>query len=272
MNLSAMKTIRLTKKYAIFWLTFIAIVLLNAGCTSVDPRDSAPKNVNIDLASIKDAVPEELPFSRYGNPKSYDVFGKTYHVLETNRGYKEQGDASWYGTKFHGKRASSGETYDMYAMTAAHKTLPIPSYVKVTNLDNQKQIIVKINDRGPFHTGRIIDLSYVAALKLDVVKHGTGRVEVEAIESASVVNFAKEKALFVQIGAFSEEQNAQRIHEKLSQASIKSHIHRVDLSAKQIIYRVRVGPFQQREGANSMLASIEKLGVVDAKIFTDNKE
>ena len=267
-----MKVMTLIKKHSAHCAVLGIVILFNSGCTGVDERDSAPRNVNIDLASIKDAVPEELPYSRYGNPKSYDVFGKTYHVLETNQGYKERGDASWYGTKFHGKRASSGETYDMYAMTAAHKTLPIPSYVKVTNLDNQKQIIVKVNDRGPFHTGRIIDLSYVAALKLDVVKHGTGRVEVEAIESASVVRFAKEKSLYVQIGAFSDEKNAQRIHDKLSQASIKSDIHQVNLSAKQMIYRVRVGPFQQRENANMMLASIEKLGVVDAKIFTDNKE
>ena len=128
-----------------------------------------------------DPIPRKLPISRYGNPTSYEVFGQTYHLLSTNVGYTERGVASWYGKKFHGRRASSGEPYNMYAMTAAHKTLPIPVYAKVTNLENGRSVIVKINDRGPFVKNRLIDLSYAAATKLGVVKKGTAPVEVTTI-------------------------------------------------------------------------------------------
>ncbi|MDH5183435.1 MAG: septal ring lytic transglycosylase RlpA family protein [Gammaproteobacteria bacterium] len=136
----------------------------------------------VDPARVGDAVPRVEPRSRYGNPIRYTQFDKTYTLLKACKDYKSQGDASWYGTKFHGQRTSSGETYDMYSMTAAHKTLPIPCYARVTNLDNGKSIVVRINDRGPFHEGRIIDLSYVAAAKLDMLKKGTARVEVSVID------------------------------------------------------------------------------------------
>ncbi len=126
-------------------------------------------------------TPHQLPISRYGNPSSYEVHGKTYHLLPTNQGYTERGVASWYGEKFHGRRASCGETYNMYAMTAAHKTLPIPVYAQVTNLENGRKIIVKINDRGPFVKNRLIDLSYAAATKLGIVGKGTAPVEVTTI-------------------------------------------------------------------------------------------
>ena len=125
--------------------------------------DSAPKK-KIDVETIPNAIPKKEPKSRYGNPKSYVVFGKRYYVMDSGKGYIEKGIASWDGTKFHGRRTSSGETYDMYAMTAAHKSLPLPTYVQVTNLSNSKFIVVKVNDRGPFHENRIIDLSYTACL------------------------------------------------------------------------------------------------------------
>lgn len=146
-------------------------------------QDSAPLPHEIppNLEKLPDAVPQAEPRSRYGNPPSYEVFGKRYHVLPTAEGYRERGHASWYGRKFQGRRTSSGEPYDMFAMTAAHKTLPLPSYVRVTNLKNGRSIVVKVNDRGPFHPGRIIDLSYTAALKLDILKHGAAPVEVEAL-------------------------------------------------------------------------------------------
>ena len=143
--------------------------------------DSAPKT-KLDVKRIKDAVPRVEPKSRGGNFSPYTVLGKTYTVLDSSNGYKARGDASWYGTKFHGRLTSNGERYNMYAMSAAHKSLPIPTYVKVTNLENRRQIIVRINDRGPFHPGRIIDLSYAGASKLDMLKKGTARVEVEAID------------------------------------------------------------------------------------------
>lgn len=135
-----------------------------------------------DLAAIPDAVPRREPFSRYGNPEKYEVFGKTYRVQRSARGHVERGLASWYGPGFHAERTSSGEPYDMYAMTAAHKTLPIPVYVRVTNLKNNRSVIVRVNDRGPFVGDRIIDLSYTAAWKLDMLRDGTTPVEIRVIE------------------------------------------------------------------------------------------
>lgn len=145
------------------------------------PGDAAPQH-NVDLTRITDATPRIEAPSRYGNPKSYVVRGKRYHVMANSIDFKQQGIASWYGTKFHGRKTSSGEAYDMFTMTAAHKTLPLPTWVEVTNHDNQKRIIVKVNDRGPFISGRIIDLSYVAAAKLGVLTTGTARVSIRAID------------------------------------------------------------------------------------------
>lgn len=136
-----------------------------------------PRNVD----RIPDAVPKVEPMARRGN-KTYQVYGKTYHPLTSSKNYRETGLASWYGTKFHGNSTSSGEPYDLYAMTAAHRTLPLPTYARVTNTRNGKSIIVKINDRGPFHSNRLIDLSYAAARKLGIYGHGTGHVTVEAID------------------------------------------------------------------------------------------
>jgi len=166
-------------KLVLIWL--VCSVLM-AACTSpLTQKDSAPKKpTRIDRA--EKVIPKVEPKSKYGNPKSYVVFGQRYYTLPTAKGHVEQGIASWYGTKFHGRRTSSGETYDMYAMTAAHKTLPLPTYARVTNMKNGRSIIVRINDRGPFHDNRIIDLSYAAAVKLGIVTTGTGLVEVRAID------------------------------------------------------------------------------------------
>ncbi|WP_458525915.1 septal ring lytic transglycosylase RlpA family protein [Onishia taeanensis] len=135
-----------------------------------------------DVAKVPDAVPRPEPRARGGNRSRYEVWGKTYHVLDDPRGYRQEGIASWYGEKFHGYATASGDIYDMYEMSAAHRSLPLPSYVRVTNLDNDRRVIVRVNDRGPFHEDREIDLSYAAAARLDILGHGTGRVSVEAID------------------------------------------------------------------------------------------
>ena len=142
--------------------------------------DSAP-DAEIDVSLIPEPEVVAEPRSRYGNRSTYSVLGKKYHVLDDAEGYVEEGLASYYGTKFHGRKTSNMEVYDMYAFTAAHKTLPLPSYARVTNLDNGKTVVVRVNDRGPFHKGRIIDLSYAAAIKLGITHAGTGRVEVRAL-------------------------------------------------------------------------------------------
>ena len=160
-----------------------ALLLCSCGYTpslSSQKPDSAGRAVNTN--AIGNAVPKVDPITRAGNKSPYKVFGKTYFLLPTSIGYKESGIASWYGTKFHGRKTANGETYNMYGMTAAHKSLPIPSYVRVTNIENRRSIIVRVNDRGPFHGPRIIDLSYVGAIKLGFAEQGTAKVLVEAID------------------------------------------------------------------------------------------
>lgn len=145
-------------------------------------KDGPPLNPK-KVDHIPNAQPKPEPLSRYGNPNSYEVFGKTYHVLKkVQHGHTQTGMASWYGTKFQGKRTSSGEPYDLYAMTAAHKHLPLPTYVSVKNLKNNREIVVKVNDRGPFVDDRIIDLSYAAAQKLGIFEVGTAPVCVTVID------------------------------------------------------------------------------------------
>ena len=163
-------------------------VSTSASTTSSIPGvDGAPTG-DVDVSRIPDAVPKTESVTRAGNKNPYTVFGKTYHLLPAGSAYRAEGMASWYGTKFHGRKTANGETYDMYGMTAAHKTLPIPSYVKVTNLANQRSVIVRVNDRGPFHGNRIIDLSYAAAKKLAYAGPGTARVQVEAIDPGDYQN------------------------------------------------------------------------------------
>ena len=161
-------------------LLLITALLQSCAGGSAPDADGPP-----DASSVPpvppDAVPRVEPRSRYGNPSSYVVFGRRYHVMNSAHDYVERGIASWYGRKFHGRRTSSGEPYDMHAMTAAHKSLPLPSYVRVTNLKNGRSTVVRVNDRGPFHENRIIDLSYAAARKLDILGEGTGMVEVRAL-------------------------------------------------------------------------------------------
>lgn len=161
-------------------LCLLASMLL-ASCGSKEIRDREPRG-SVSIPDLPgDAVPRPEPRSRYGNGPNYEVFGKGYTVMPSGSGYTERGVASWYGEKFHGRLTSNRETYDMYGMTAAHKTLPLPTFVRVRNLRNNKSIVVRVNDRGPFVHNRIIDLSYAAALKLDMVTDGTSLVEVTAI-------------------------------------------------------------------------------------------
>ncbi|NQZ29804.1 MAG: septal ring lytic transglycosylase RlpA family protein [Oceanospirillaceae bacterium] len=147
-------------------------------------KDYGP-DAEVDVSHVKDAVPKIERLSPGGNRSRYEVLGKNYSVMASSAGYSETGGASWYGKKFHGYLTANGEKYDMFKMTAAHKSLPIPTYVQVTNMANGRKVIVRVNDRGPFHKGRIIDLSYAAAAKLDMLKQGTSQVEVVAIDPAT---------------------------------------------------------------------------------------
>jgi rare lipoprotein A len=186
------------------WAPSVAAALVLAACRTVGPPREhaaptpvpAPKGTAVTPPpaafgtpplvpqNVPDAVPRIEPRSRYGNPPFYDVFGKRYHVLSASSGYVERGVASWYGPGFHAERTSTGEPYDMYGMTAAHKTLPLPAYARVTNLQNGRSCVVRINDRGPFVSNRIIDLSWTAAAKLDMLRNGTAIVEVRVLDPA----------------------------------------------------------------------------------------
>lgn len=201
--------------------------------------------------------PMHAPLSRYGNPGAYKVRGHTYEVMTSSRGYHARGLASWYGTKFHSKRTSSGEGYNMYALTAAHKTLPLPTYVRVKNLSNGREAIVKVNDRGPFHTGRIIDLSYAAAAKLGITSKGTAPVEIEALTSTAPGKAAKPAHYYLQTGAFNSMQLAQAQRRKLSKLSRS----RVFVERYQKRYIVRVGPLADRNTAERLKATLKRHGV-----------
>jgi len=230
-----------------------------------------------DLDSIPDAVPRAEPRSRYGNPESYVVFGQTYRVQKSARGHVERGLASWYGPGFHAERTSSGEPYDMYAMTAAHKTLPIPAYVRVTHLENGRSVVVKVNDRGPFVGDRIIDLSYTAAHKLGMIRSGTAPVEIRVLDpgeetaspSPSPTAYSMPPSIgvtrYVQAGAFGARVNAEAMLARLRGAGIDNALIReVNIAGRQW-YRVQAGPVDQAAAVDALVERLQRAGVPDAR-------
>ncbi|QOC24125.1 septal ring lytic transglycosylase RlpA family protein [Wenzhouxiangella sp. AB-CW3] len=248
-------------------LPLIAVAVLLAGCgrevRMPGPEvDGAPDD-QLDPALIETPQPRPEPPSAYGNHSPYEVFGQTYHVRSTAEGYAERGIASWYGTKFHGRPTSSGEPYDMYRMTAAHRSLPLPTWAEVTRLDTGKTIIVRINDRGPFHPDRIIDLSWAAAVKLDMVDKGTAPVKVRAItfdEDQGVTPRPARVPVFVQVGAFSDQDRARGMAERLENAGLGPIHTETARNAGGPIWRVRVGPIDQVERARSLIERVTELG------------
>ena len=243
------------------WLA-AACCLLLAGCfgnkhESKSDQDG-PSSRKIDPSDIHDAVPRKEPRARYGNQSPYTVLGKTYTVLPTSNGYHERGIASWYGSKFHGRRTSSGEPYDMHLATAAHKSLPLPSYVEVKNLDNGRKMIVKVNDRGPFHEGRIIDLSYAAAIKLGVDQTGTANVEVRALDvgNSSRVSAKVPDGTFLQVGAFKSKSTATDLAGKMTAA----HLNPVTVKKNKGLYKVWIGPYATQWEIDASISRVVELG------------
>ena len=229
----------------------------NAGRYSIS-QDRAPTRI-VDLASIPEVIPEPLNRTGAGNRSPYTVLGKSYKVMPTEEGYNERGVASWYGEKFHGHKTSNGEVFDMFLASAAHKSLPIPSFLRVTNLDNNRSIVVRVNDRGPFHGDRVIDLSYAAAVKLGYADRGTARVQLESIVATGTsrdrgvrgANSAGNETLrvsstegkYVQIGAFSDLSAAKEVTSRVEEiTSLPVFIRTVNTSNNKILHRVRVGP------------------------------
>jgi len=223
------------------------------------------------MESIPDAVPRIEPRSAHGNPPFYDVLGRRYYVLASADGYLERGVASWYGPTFHGGNTSSGEPYDMYGMTAAHKTLPLPCYARVTNLRNGKSIVVRINDRGPFVANRLIDLSYTAAAKLDMIREGTTLVEVRALSPTVPDELTRSAAqpppaLYVQAGAFADQQHAQRLLARLQAAGLERVFIASPLQNGTHLYRVRLGPVESVAQFDELTARLTALGIPDARL------
>ena len=262
---------------------FLPVLLLSgvSACSFVAEKDSAPRQAAVDPAKVPDAVPRVEPRSELGNMRTYEVYGKRYYVLDSSEGFVQKGIASWYGTKFHGEKASSGEIYDMYAMTAAHKTLPLPTYLEVKNLENGRKIIARVNDRGPFHDNRIVDLSYVAAYKLDMLDKGTALVEIRAIDPRAYTGGGapvetrsrtpkRSKALdfYIQLGVFSDLTNAERLKDKLRPLGTPVRIEETRLHGG-VAFRVKVGPLNNIEVADMIVARLKRFDIHDYRIVLE---
>jgi len=256
----------MANKNAYFSITTLLMLITLGGCSYHSPQtppnqapiQDGPPKVRKDMTGITDAIPKPEALARYGNHSPYTVLGKTYEVMPSSEGYQREGIASWYGEKFSGRPTSSFEPYDPYAMTAAHKTLPLPTYVKVTNLENQKTVVVKVNDRGPFHDDRIIDLSYAAASKLGYMAKGTARVHIEVIATALLQPAPKNKAqttqkpkltFYLQVAALSKPEAAQKLENTLKTLTDVPVYTRQTEQNTTVIHRVQIGPFENEQSA-----------------------
>jgi len=262
--------------------------------TTVAPPKSRPDKDGTpefrpDLHTIEDAIPHFEPVTVAGNKSPYTVLGKTYRIASQPYGYRQRGIASWYGTKFHGEFTSNGEPYDVYSMTAAHKTLPIPCYVRVRNLDNGRSVVVRVNDRGPFHDGRIIDLSYAAAWKLGYSNIGTANVEIELLDPGAPEWIAKrhemapasdfnasptavsvvQKQMWVQAGAFGTLEGARNMQQRVSAVTGMDAVITRTMSGDRELHRVRVGPLIDPQQAFDAQRKISAANLGNASIVTE---
>jgi rare lipoprotein A len=270
------------------WLVLLAVLV---GACAIGPKqpetkkpsyysdDGPPERIPDNLAQVPNAVPRDEPFHRFAN-RPYTVFGRTYVPIVNKEPRVERGIASWYGKKFHGQKTSSGEIYDMFAMTAAHPTYPIPSFARVTNVKNGRWVVVRINDRGPFHSNRVIDLSYAAADRIGIASAGSGLVEVERVFESPEPQAAVPQALpppaqlvietpvitqetaglWLQLGAFSSREGADAFRDKMSR-DLAWNLEPIQLAVRDGLHRVRLGPYRNREEAAAIADKVrETLG------------
>ena len=227
-----------------------------AGGYYLDDGPGASPPANLD--AIPDAVPRREPLHRFAN-RTYVALGSTYTPQTERTAFSEEGIASWYGRRFHGRKTASGEPYDMYAMTAAHPTLPIPSYARVTSLKNGRSVVVRINDRGPFHSKRVIDLSYTAAHKLGYLGQGSARVRVESVDpaDAGLAEDGADNGLFLQVGAFGQPENAHKLRDRL-QAQLELDDARLAVVLIGTLHRVQIGPYASEDDAHADRARVRE--------------
>ena len=273
-----------------FW-PILLVALVMAGCATTpkvregEPKkpsyysdDGPPDSIPANLDQIPEATPRDEPFHKFAN-KPYTVFGRTYVPVVNKEPSKERGIASWYGKKFQGQKTASGEPYDMFAMTAAHPTLPIPSYARVTNVKSGKSVIVRINDRGPFHSGRIIDLSYAAASRIGIAAAGSGLVEVERVFAATAPAapptttaaatvetpmVVEERGLWLQLGAFTSRESAESFRDKAAR-ELSWNNEPIEVASVDGLFRVRLGPYRNRGEALAISDKVrETLGFAPA--------
>lgn len=245
--------------------SMVVLALLLAACGGKD------RYRDIDTDRIKPWVPKSEKLSKYGNHSPYRVHGKVYRVNHDPSGFTQTGKASWYGKKFHGRPTSNQEVFDMYKLTAAHKTLPLPSYVEVTNLSNNKQVVVRVNDRGPFVGDRIIDLSYAAAKALDFVNQGIADVRIKVIKSPKDLtqNPIKQGLTYLQLGAFADKNAAYNLAKKASQLLGIETFVTILSTPSGALHRVRIGPVQSENRVNQLINKITANGIPDAKVITE---
>ena len=260
-------------------LAILALLIALAGCArtvrDADPLEppgpakppgtivDGPPDAALDLSRVQLIVPGPEPRSAHGNHSPYTVLGEVYHVKPTADGYVSRGIASWYGTKFHGRLTSSGEPYDMFQLTAAHRTLPLPTFAEVRNLQNGRSIVVRINDRGPFHPDRVIDLSWAAAVKLGIEQAGTGPVEVRAITFDDPITEQIRPARFpvlLQVGAFSERERADRLARTLGDGGVAPVRTERAQTENGPIWRVQVGPLHELGKTLRLVEDVISLG------------
>jgi rare lipoprotein A len=280
--------LQIVRRYVPALVVFTLIAVALNGCGK--PGRGYPYPVDgpgehRDVSQVPNAVPKVEARSRGGNPSTYVVLGKRYYTLQDSKNFVERGIASWYGRKFHGRKTSNGEVYDMYTMSAAHKKLPIPTYVKVTNLENGRSVIVRVNDRGPFHENRVIDLSYAAASRIGMLGKGTALVEVRAIDPSAPKPAATTRVahkpprgkkagaappqIFLQAGAFSSSENAERLRNRLQQGLARSvRVTPVSTSAGAV-HRVQVGPLASVEVADNVTTQMHEFGIRQPLVVID---
>lgn len=261
-------------------LWILTIIVALSGCVSSgrysQKHDSAPRHIPVEV-NLNAAQPHYVEYKE-ANSRPYTVLGKHYFPMSEGKGYEAEGEASWYGQKFHGHLTANGEIYNMYELTAAHKTLPLPSFVRVTNTDNNKSTIVRVNDRGPFHNDRIIDLSWAAARKLDILKTGTAHVKLEVIhvDRNGTVTIGREEvkpksdssnnATFIQVAALADEQKVNELARGLAQLyQVPTYTPEADG-----IFRLRLGPLSGDIDPEKLLQDLRSSGFREAfKLIQD---